>query len=51
MKKFNVYTAVACFALAVIIFIFASGAKRIYSGGFFTILGAANVAMAVKKKD
>ena len=51
MKKLNVYVAIACFALAIVIFVFASGARRIYSGGFFTVVGAVNVAVAMKKKN
>jgi hypothetical protein len=49
MKK-QIYIAIVCFLLAIIIFIFADGAKRIYSGGFFTLLGIVNILMATKKK-
>lgn len=49
MKKLNRIAAIVCFALAIIIFVFSSGARQIYSGGFFTILGIVNVIAAMKK--
>ena len=49
MKRLHTYAAVTCFALALVIFVFASGARRIYSGGFFTVLGIVNVLAATKK--
>jgi hypothetical protein len=49
MKIINLYLAIACFVLAVVIFVFASGGPRIYSGGFFTILRVVNVILARKR--
>lgn len=51
MKRLNIYVAIVCFVLAIVIFLLASGMRRIYSGGFFTVLGVVNVAAAVRKKD
>ena len=39
MKKLPLITGILSLILAVIVFIFADGAKRIYSGGFLAILG------------
>jgi hypothetical protein len=49
VRKPYIYLAIACFVLAVVIFVFASGARRIYSGGFFALLGIVNVVAARKK--
>jgi hypothetical protein len=46
MKNLSVYVAIACFTLAMVIFVFGSGGARIYSGGFFTILGIVNLVAA-----
>lgn len=40
MNKLHIVIALLCFLLAVTIFIFAEGARAIYSGVFFAILGA-----------
>lgn len=48
MKKVNIITAIVCLAVAIVIFAFADGARRIYSGGFFTVLGAVNLVIAMK---
>jgi len=44
------FIAIACLILAIVIFAFADGTKRIYSGGFFALLGIVNLLMATKKK-
>lgn len=40
MSKTQLVIGVICLALAAVIFVFAEGARRIYSGGFFTVVGA-----------
>jgi len=40
LQKLPLIMMIVCFALAVVIFVFASGARRIYSGLFFTVIGA-----------
>lgn len=39
MRKSPPILAIVCFLIAIIIFVFAEGARRIYSGGFFVFLG------------
>jgi hypothetical protein len=39
VNKVQPTVAVACFALAAVILVFADGARRIYAGGFFVVLG------------
>ena len=39
MKKVPLAAGIACFVLALIIFIFASGLQRFYSGPFFVMIG------------
>jgi len=39
MNKLYVLISIASFILAIVIFVYASGARRIYSGLFFTIIG------------
>jgi hypothetical protein len=51
MKTLNLYVAIVCFVAAIVIFVFASGARRIYSGAFFALLGAVNIAILIGKKD
>jgi hypothetical protein len=48
MKKVNVIAAIVCLAVAVVIFVYADGARRIYSGGLFAVLGVVNVIAAMK---
>jgi hypothetical protein len=47
--KIRLTLAIVCLILAIGIFLFADGAKRIYSGGFFALLGLVNLYMATKK--
>ncbi len=49
--KIQLLLAIACLILAVVIFVFADGARRIYSGGFFALVGVVNLLMAMKKKS
>jgi len=51
MKKLPLYTAVGCFLIALIIILFASGLKVIYSSGFFIILGIVLLVNAKGKKN
>jgi len=39
MRKLPLVLAVASFVLAIIIFVFAEGARSIYSGAFFVLIG------------
>ena len=38
MKRFPLVMGLACLALAIVIFIFADGLRRFYSGGFFLVM-------------
>lgn len=40
MKKTPIVIAILCFILAIAVFVFAEGARAIYSGVFFVMLGA-----------
>ena len=48
MNRLNLILALLSFAVAVIIFLFADGARRWYSGAFFVVLG---VVMLVSVKQ
>lgn len=48
MEKPRLAIAVACLVLAVVIFAFAEGARRIYAGAFFAMLGI--VTLAIPKR-
>lgn len=39
MSKTQLTIGVICLVLAAVIFVFAEGARRIYSGVFFTVIG------------
>jgi hypothetical protein len=39
MRKTSLLSAVACFAVAAVILVFADGARRVYAGAFFLMLG------------
>jgi hypothetical protein len=41
MKTWTLIIGIAFIALAVVIFVFADGLRRWYSGGFFAVMGAA----------
>jgi hypothetical protein len=49
MQKAQLFFGIICFALAVIIFAFAGGLRRIYSGVFFLIIGLIMVVNARRK--
>ena len=46
MKNRQILLSIVSFALAVSIFVFASGARRIYSGLLFAIIGIVIIANA-----
>jgi hypothetical protein len=48
--KLHIFIAIVSLILAIVIFTFADGAKRIYSGGFFALIGIVNLLMATKNK-
>ncbi len=48
MKKINIYVAIVSFIIAIVIFIYASGASRIYSGSFFAVIGVVNIIAAAR---
>jgi len=49
--KIQLILATACVILAIVIFVFAEGARRIYSGGFFALMGLVTLYMATRKKS
>lgn len=40
MKTPHIIISIACIAIAVVIFVFADGARAVYSGLFFIVIGA-----------
>lgn len=46
MKNWQILLSIVFFILAIVIFVFASGARRVYSGVFFTLLGIAILVSA-----
>jgi hypothetical protein len=42
--------AIVFLILAIVVFAFAGGARRIYSGGFFALIGVVMLFIALKKK-
>ncbi|MGD8700042.1 MAG: hypothetical protein PVJ43_12170 [Gemmatimonadales bacterium] len=57
MNKTLLAIGIVSLALAAVIFVFAEGARRIYSGAFFTIIGVVTVlnakrgSLRVKRND
>jgi cell division protein FtsW (lipid II flippase) len=51
MSRKNLGAAIACFVLAILIFIFADGYRRLYSGIFFVVIGAVLLANAWRSRD
>ncbi len=51
MKNWQILLSIVSFILAIIIFAFASGARRIYSGLFFTFIGIVNIANGRRLKN
>jgi hypothetical protein len=49
MSKTSLVVAVICFALAALIFVFADGARRVYAGAFFVMLGLVTVVNAKRR--
>jgi hypothetical protein len=50
IKNLPLLFAIACFVVALLIFLFGSGLKVIYSGGFFILLGII-LLLNAKRKD
>jgi hypothetical protein len=51
MKKPELFIALIWFVIALIIFIFGSGLRVIYSGGFFIMLGIVTLISARRKAN
>jgi len=51
MKNWQKLLSIVSFVLAIIIFVFASGARRIYSGLFFALLGIAIIVNAKRLQN
>jgi hypothetical protein len=51
MKKVHIAAAIVGIALAIAIFVFADGARRYYSGGFFAVVGIVNIIAALKGRS
>ena len=49
MKKMPLTLGIACLALAAVIFVFAGGVRRVYSGIFFAVIGVVSVVNAMRK--
>lgn len=49
--KMQMLIAVVALILAIVIFVFAEGARRYYSGGFFALVSIVNLLMAMKKRS
>jgi hypothetical protein len=48
MSKVGLVTGILCVVLAVIVFVFADGLRRWYSGIFFAIIGATTLVSALR---
>lgn len=48
MNKLALVVGILCCVAAVVIFIFADGARRWYSGIFFAVLGGVTLAQALR---
>jgi hypothetical protein len=48
--KLQILIAIFSLMLAILIFTFTEGARIIYRGGFFALLGISNLLMTAKKK-
>ena len=46
MNKTQLVVGVVCLVLAAVIFVFADGARRVYAGAFFALLGVVTVVSA-----
>jgi hypothetical protein len=46
MRLKLILPVIVCFVIAVVIFVFAEGYRRLYSGGFFALLGVVLMANA-----
>jgi hypothetical protein len=49
MKRVPLWIGIAFFVAAAVIFAFADGARRVYSGALFIVLGATMVAAAKRR--
>lgn len=50
MRKLPLALGLICVAIAAVVFVFADGARRIYSGVFFLVLGGAMLAESWRAK-
>ena len=50
MRKLPLVLAVVSFLLAVIVFVFAEGARSVYSGLFFVVLGVVSLVNARRRE-
>ena len=48
MSKLALVSGILCIVLALVVFVFADGLRRWYSGIFFTIMGAVALVNAVR---
>jgi uncharacterized membrane protein len=48
VNKFKLFFGVCCIVLAIVIFVYGSGLRVVYSGGFFTLIGLYAIYTAVK---
>jgi len=46
MNRTQLAIAIVCLALAAVIFVFADGARRVYAGGLFLVLGIVTLVNA-----
>lgn len=51
MQKMAIVSGVICILLAALIFIFADGLRRYYSGGFFLLIGIVMLLQAFRRQN
>lgn len=51
MNKMVLALGILCFALAMVVFVFADGMRRWYSGVFFLVMGAVLLANAKHRRS
>ena len=50
MSKVTLVVGILCIVLAVIVFVFADGLRRWYSGIFFTVIGTVMLLNALRRR-